>query len=137
ERRRSPAREENVGLVGERAPQNALMTPESMPARERDHEVLRQQALADQCFARNGRPKNPDVDPPTLQRRDLLHRREVAQLDFHLRMAAGERPDDARPVQEVRPEIAGDEELTDLPAARPLPLPRRPPPLPHPPPRPP
>jgi len=78
-----------------------------MSARERDDEGLRQQTLADQGLALDGGPKNPDVDPPALQRRDLLHRREIAQLDFHLRMPPGERPDDARPVQEVGPEIAG------------------------------
>src|SRR5207302_7434832 len=123
ERRRSSPREENVRLIAESRPEDSSVALESMPSRERDHQVLRQQALADQRLARDRGPKNPDVDAPALQRRYLLRGREVAQLDFHVRMSPGEQPDDVRPVEEVSPEVAAHQDLANLAAARPLRVP--------------
>ncbi len=60
------------------------------------------------------------MDASALQRRDLLPGREVAQLDLDVWIAPCEQPDDARPVEEVGPEVAGQQELADLAAARAL-----------------
>src|SRR5262249_35060810 len=120
EGRRSSTRAENVGMIREHPPGDAAVVLERVTLRERDDQVLREEALAHQALARHRRSKNSNVDVSGLQGRYLLRGGEITQLDLDIGIPPGEEPDDARAAEKVRPEGATHEELTELPAARPL-----------------
>src|SRR5258705_12074484 len=124
EGRRSPARAKDGGLIGERSPGVAIVVPEGEPSRKCDDQALGEKALAQQSLALHRWSKNPDMDASTLQGRYLLRGRQVAQLDLDVGMPPGDKSDDARAVEEVRPKGAAHEQLADFTAARPLSIPR-------------